>query len=336
MRKALITGCTGQDGWYLANLLAEKGYEVHAHSRSGADIDGAHAAYAGDLADPEQIRTIIDAAKPDEIYNLCSLSRPQMSWEQPLNAGLVNALMPHQLFEHVRQQLPQCRVFQATSSEIFGDTTEVPQSETTVPMPQTPYGIAKLYSHQMAGAYRRHYGLFVCSGILFNHESPRRPLSFVSQKIAYAAACLSLGISTSQATDERGAPIVDNGMLYLGNMDVRRDFGFAGDYVEAMWLMLQQEQPRDYVIGTGESHSIQEFCQTAFAIAGLDWKAYVRSAPDLVRAVDSRRTIANPQRARSELNWVPRTSFEDLVRHMVETQIEALRSHPTASVGALR
>jgi GDPmannose 4,6-dehydratase len=335
MRRALITGCTGQDGWYLSNFLAGKGYEVHAHSRTGTKFAPAYAAYAGDLADPERIRAIVDSAKPDEIYNLCSLSRPQMSWEQPLNAGLVNALMPHQLFEHVRQHLPQCRVFQATSSEIFGDTTEVPQSETTIPMPQTPYGIAKLYAHQMAGAYRRHYGLFVCSGILFNHESPRRPLSFVSQKIAYAAACLSLGIRTSEATDERNAPIVDNGTLYLGNLDVERDFGFAGDYVEAMWLMLQQEQPRDYVIGTGESHSIQEFCEMAFAIAGLDWKAHVRSAPDLVRAVDSRRTIADSRRVRSELKWVPRTSFQDLVRHMVQTQIEALQSRPSVTGGAV-
>lgn len=325
MRRALITGCSGQDGWYLASFLADKGYAVHAHSRSGMAIPQAASVYAGDLSDPALIGDIIKAAQPDEIYNLCSLSRPQMSWDKPLEAGLVNALMPHQLFEHVRQHRPECRIFQATSSEIFGDATECPQSETTVPMPQTPYGIAKLYAHQMAGAYRRHYGMFVCSGILFNHESPRRPVSFVSQKIAYAAACIKLGIATSPARDERGSPIVNNGMLYLGNMDVRRDFGFAGDYVEAMWLMLQQDQAQDYVIGTGESHSIQEFCEQAFAIVDLDWRNHVATASDLIRTVDSHRTIANPDRARTALGWIPRTSFEQLVRHMVETQLEALR-----------
>ncbi|MBZ9909336.1 GDP-mannose 4,6-dehydratase [Mesorhizobium sp. BR115XR7A] len=326
MRRALVTGCSGQDGWYLAKLLASKGYAVHGHSRRGLDLPDAAAVYEGDLSDHHLLDDIIDAARPDEIYNLCSLSRPQMSWDKPLESGLVNALMPHHLFDRIRQRLPECRVFQATSSEIFGDATEYPQSESTVPMPQTPYGIAKLYAHQMTGAYRQHYGLYVCSGILFNHESPRRPLGFVSQKIAYAAACLRLGIHTSEAVDERGSPIVKNGMLYLGNMDVHRDFGFAGDYVEAMWLMLQQSEPRDYVIGTGESHSIREFCEVAFALVGLDWKTHVAVAPDLVRAVDSRRTIADSSRARAELNWRPRTSFEELVRQMVEAQIASLQT----------
>jgi GDPmannose 4,6-dehydratase len=224
------------------------------------------------------------------------------------------------------RHLPHCRLFQATSSEIFGDCGDEYQDETSHCQPRSPYGIAKLYAHHAIGAYRRQYGLHACSGILFNHESPYRPLSFVSQKIAYAAAAVSCGLRDTSELDELGRPILSEGMLSLGDLTVRRDFGFAADYAEAMRLILRHPAPSDYVVGTGESHSIEELCKTAFATVGLDWQPYVRLDQGLIRKIDSHFTRANSTKIRNVIGWRPRVTFEELVGMMVRAQVEKLRS----------
>jgi GDPmannose 4,6-dehydratase len=326
-KRALVTGATGQDGSYLIDLLLARGYEVHAQSRQqrGADRSGV-TWHAGNLTNPEFLERLIKTTAADEIYNLAAVSQPLLSWSHPIEAAQLNALVPQQICEAIRLHLPNSRLFQASSSAIFGDKSGQVQDETSVCDPSTPYGIAKYYAHRIVGMYREQYSLHLSSGILFNHESPRRPLSFVSQKVAHAAAALHLGLNETRELDERGQPLVMDGKVRLGNLEVRRDFGFAGDYVEAIYAMLQSDTPDDYIIGTGESCSIAEFCEAAFRLVGLDWKDHVVVDSEFVRSVDTPVTCADASKLRNRLGWRPKVGFNDLVALMVQHRIEAIRS----------
>jgi GDPmannose 4,6-dehydratase len=328
LKSALVTGATGQDGSYLIELLIRQGYEVHAQSRAAIDEQAQREHviwHFGELTDEEFLDALIADVRPAEIYNLAGISRPILTWGMPRETAEVNAFLPQTICELLLKHNAQARLFQASSSEIFGDGFSEYQDERTHCEPKSPYGVAKLYAHRIIGAYRQQYGVHACSGIMFNHESPRRSLSFVSQKIAYAAAAASLGITESKALDERGRPIISQGKLLLGDLSVRRDFGFAGDYAEAMFMILQHETPDDYVIGTGENHSVQEFCETAFGYVGLDWADYVRVDPKLIRKTDSHYTRANSKKIRTTLNWQPKMSFAQLVAIMVHEQLGNLR-----------
>jgi len=328
-RRALVTGGAGQDGGYLIPHLLARGYEVHAQSRRPQDPAqhaGAVRWHVGDLKDAEFLRGLIATVRPAETYNLASVSSPTQSWKIPRETLLLNALVPQHLCELMVELCPHGRIFQASSSEIFGDCKASPQNEDTPCAPQTPYATAKLHAHHTIAAYRKHHGLHASSGIMFNHESPRRPLSYVSQKIAHAAAAVSLGLRETAEADERGQPILKDGTVRLGNLDVRRDFGFAGDYVEVIHLMLQADAGDDYVVGTGVSHSIGEFCEVAFRFAGRNWKDHVVVDRDLVRLVDSRHTVADTAKAAARFGWRPKTDFADLVGIMVEHRIGVLRT----------
>lgn len=324
----LITGASGQDGYYLMALLRRQGCVVHAQSRRailpGAHQDGTHW-HVGDPADRDFLDSLIATVMPDEIYNLAAVSRPILSWGAPRETAEVNAFVPQAICELLLKYKPDCRLFQASSSEIFGDGTDRIQSEQTLCAPKSPYGAAKLYAHRIIGAYRAQYGLHVSTGILFNHESPKRPLSYVSQKIAYAAAAVSLGLSETSETDERGRPILLDGKMTLGDLSVRRDFGFAGDYVEAMRLIVQHPVADDYVIGTGQDHSIEDFCHQAFSLVGRKWTDHVILDPNLVRKVDSHYTRADTAKIRSVLNWRPKVDFQALVSMMVKAQIAFIK-----------
>lgn len=323
-RKVLVTGASGQDGYYLIDLLRKQGCIVHAQSRRQThpvlNQDGTHW-HVGDPADRDFLDSLIASVMPDEIYNLAAVSRPVLSWGSPRETAEINALMPQEICELLLKHKPGCRLFQASSSEIFGDTSVRGQNEQTPCVPRNPYGATKLYAHRIIGAYRARYGLHASTGILFNHESPQRPLSFVSQKIAYAAAAISLGLTETTETDERGQPILFGGKIALGDLSVRRDFGFAGDYVEAMRLIVQHHTADDYVIGTGEDHSIEEFCNEAFSLVGRTWTNHVNVDSKLIRKVDSHYTRADATKIRSVLNWRPRIDFKGLVSMMVKAQV---------------
>ena len=326
-RRALVTGGAGQDGWYLVQLLLQRGYEIFAQTRHHLEHDpyqGRVRWAVGSLMDESFLNGMLAEAQPDEIYNLAAVSRPTMSWDIPIETTILNGLVPLRICEYIRRDRPRCRLFQASSSEIFGDTSSNHQDELTRPNPGTPYGIAKAYAHQIVGAYRQQHGLHLSCGILFNHESPRRPLSFVSQKIAHAAAAAGLGLSETRELDDRGRPILSGGKLYLGDVNVRRDFGFAGDFVEAMYLILQNSAPSDYVIGTGEAHSIAEFCEVAFKVSGLDWTKYVEVDRSLLRKIDSRFTQADSTKLKSELGWKPKIDFTGLVAMMVKERMRTI------------
>jgi GDPmannose 4,6-dehydratase len=327
-RRALVTGGAGQDGWYLIELLLSRGYEVFAQSRHHVDAAlhrNVVTWYAGNLTEKRFLQNLLDTSIPDEIYNLAAVSRPAESWETAIETALLNALVPHHICEFIRHKLPKCRLFQASSSEIYGDTTLQLQDEETRADPRSPYGISKAYAHQIIGAYRRQYGLHLSCGILFNHESPLRPLNFVSQKIAHAAAAASLGLRETRELDERGKPILSGGKLYLGDISVQRDFGFAGDFVEAMHLILQSDAPSDYAVGTGHTRSIAEFCETAFKVGGLDWTKYVAVDQSLLRKADSHFTQADTSKLQSQLGWRPKVSFPQLVEMMVLERIRLLK-----------
>jgi GDPmannose 4,6-dehydratase len=325
-RRALVTGGAGQDGWYLIRLLLDHGYEVHAHARCDAGRERNDIAWHfGDIANAAEVSRLLAAVQPNEIYNLASFSRPSEAIKQPVASSVVNALGPVQIFDFARHHLPDCRIFHASSSEIFGAADSPSQDENAPCCPASPYGIAKLFAHEMAAFYRRRFGLFVSCGILFNHESPRRPLQYVCQKIAHAAAAVSLGIMTTAELDEVGRPIVNNGKLRLGNLGVRRDFGFAGDYAEAMWLTLQVDTADDYVIGTGRSYSIRDCCEMAFDHVGKDWRGHVEVDPALLRPIDALVTVAQPGKAREKLGWRPRMAFKELVSMLVDARVAALR-----------
>jgi GDPmannose 4,6-dehydratase len=334
MKRALITGITGQDGSYLAELLLDKGYQVFGFARRSSWfkphcashlVDRVEMAF-GDMAEGVDIASAVQESQPDEIYNLASQSRPGESWSRAPETLLVNGLGAIRLFEAVRHHRPQCRVYHASSSEMFGQARESPQNEDTPFNPVNPYAAAKVYAHQMVRIYRGSYKLYIASGLLFNHESERRPLHFVTQKIAYGAACAVLGIEDSPDLNEMGRPIVQGGKLALGNLEVARDWGHAADFVRAMWLMLQKEQPDDYVIGTGKIHTLRDLCETAYRTVGRDWRDSVVSDPALVRPLESGQTLADPAKAKRMLDWEPTVSFEQMVARMVDAQVQRLKN----------
>jgi len=317
MKRALITGITGQDGSYLAELLLEKGYEVYGltrrtsttnHNRISHIVDRIHL-LSGDLLDQHSLTQAVQAAKPDEVYNLAAQSFVKTSWDQPVLTGDFTGIGVTRMLEAVKIAKPDAKFYQASSSEMFGKVRETPQNEDTPFYPRSPYGVAKVYGHWITVNYRESYGMFACSGILFNHESPRRGLEFVTRKISNAVARIKLGKQEK---------------IQLGNLDAKRDWGYAKDYVEAMWLMLQQEKPDDYVIGTGETHSVSEFLSEAFKVIGIDdWKSYVEAGhPEHVRPAEVDLLVADPVKARTHLGWENKTSFPQLVRLMVEADIE--------------
>jgi GDPmannose 4,6-dehydratase len=318
-KRALITGITGQDGSYLAELLLEQGYEVTGvvrrlsasnHWRI-AHLRDRIALRAGDLLDQLSLIRILADVRPHEFYNLAAMSFVPASWDQPLLTGEFNSMGVTRVLEAIRQVDPSVRLYQASSSEMYGKVREVPQTELTPFYPRSPYGVSKVFGHYITVNYRESYGLFACSGILFNHESPRRGLEFVTRKVADGAARIKLGLARE---------------LHLGNLDAHRDWGFAGDYVRAMWLMLQQDRPDDYVVATGESHSVRQLVETAFGHVGLDWREHVRLDPALLRPAEVDHLIGDASKARAELGWRPSVSFEGLVRLMVDADLERLRS----------
>ena len=334
MKRALITGITGQDGSFLAELLLDKGYQVFGFARRDSWVRPNSASHLadritllfGDMGEGMDIANALIDARPDELYNLASQSRPGESWARAPETLVVNGLGAIRLFEAVRHNCPGCRIYHASSSEMFGQALQSPQNEQTPFNPVNPYAAAKVYAHHMVRIYRGSYGMFIASGLLFNHESERRPLHFLTQKVAYGAACAKLGILTSPDLNEVGRPIVENGKLALGNVGIARDWGYAPDFVRAMWLMLQQERPQDYVIGTGELHTLQDLCATAYRQVGLDWREAVVSDPGLVRPLEGAQLLADSSKARAEMGWRPTVSFEQMVQRMVDAQVERLRA----------
>ncbi|MBA2710819.1 MAG: GDP-mannose 4,6-dehydratase [Tatlockia sp.] len=329
--RALITGISGQDGHFLTELLLEKGYEVLGFARSKSILDTHNSEKLanlqmiyGDLSKKDDITAAIEASKPDEIYNLASQSRPGESWNQAAETLKINSLGAIYLFEAVRKICPETKIYHASSSEMFGQTQLSPQNEETPFNPTNPYAASKVYAHQMVRIYRESYGLFISSGILFNHESERRPLHFVTQKIAYGAACAALGIENSPDKNERGLPIVAMGKLALGNFEIARDWGYAPDYVKAMWLILQQNKADDFVIGTGQLHTLRELCEVAYQYVDKDWKNHVISDPALVRPLETTQTVADISKASQILGWKPSVDFEEMIKKMVQVQLKKL------------
>lgn len=317
-KRALITGITGQDGSYLAEFLLGHGYEVIGMVRRTSTVNFERIKHfqnkitlvTGDLLDEVSLINMLREHRPAEVYNLAAQSFVQTSWPQPVFTGETTALGVTRMLDAVRIVDPGIRFYQASSSEMFGKVVEVPQKESTPFYPRSPYGVAKVYGHWITVNYRESYDMFASSGILFNHESPRRGLEFVTRKISNGVARIKLGL------DEE---------LRLGNLDARRDWGFAGDYVEAMWMMLQQDRPDDYVVATGETHSVREFCELAFGHVGLNYQDYVVLDERFMRPAEVDLLIGDPTKARNELGWQPKTSFPDLVRMMVEADIQLLK-----------
>ena len=318
MPKALITGITGQDGSYLAELLLEKGYEVagvvrrtshHSYERIEHLLDRMEIV-AADLLDQHSLTQVLQETRPDEVYNLAAQSYVPTSWTQPVLTGEFTALGVTRILEAIRLAHPTARFYQASSSEMFGRVRETPQTETTSFYPRSPYGVAKVYGHWITVNYRESYGLYAVSGILFNHESPRRGIEFVSRKVTDGAARIKLGLAKE---------------LRLGNLDAKRDWGFAGDYVDAMWRMLQQAEPHDYVIGTGIAHSVRELAEAAFSHVGLDYQQYVKVDPKFIRPAEVDVLLADASKARAELGWEPRVGFKELVGKMVDADMARLR-----------
>ncbi|NPA31805.1 MAG: GDP-mannose 4,6-dehydratase [Chloroflexi bacterium] len=318
MPLALVTGITGQDGSYLAEFLLEKGYRVVGLVRRSSNPNYSRIEHLldrielvqGDLTDLPSLMTVLDTYKPDEIYNLAAQSFVPTSWEQPLLTTEVNAVGVTRLLEAMRRVHPQARFYQASTSEMFGQAREVPQNENTPFYPRSPYGVSKVYGHWITVNYRESFGLYAVSGILFNHESPRRGLHFVTRKVTHGVARIKLGLAKE---------------LRLGNLDAKRDWGYTGDYVRAMWLMLQQDEPEDFVIGTGEAHSVRELCEVAFAHVGLDYRDYVVVDPKFFRPAEVNILLADPSKARAKLGWQPRVSFEELIQMMVDADLERLQ-----------
>jgi GDPmannose 4,6-dehydratase len=322
-RRALITGITGQDGSYLADLLLEKGYDVHGMVRRSsteafdrlAHIRDQITLHTGDLLDQRSLGDVIHAVEPDEIYNLAAMSFVAASWNQPVLTAEFSGMGVTRMLEAMREAAPDARFYQASSSEMFGKVRQVPQNESTPFYPRSPYGVAKAYGHFITVNYRESYDLFACSGILFNHESERRGLEFVTRKVTYHAAAIKLGIHDK---------------LNLGNLDARRDWGYAKDYVEAMWMMLQQDEPDDFVIATGKDHSVRDLVQIAFGHLGLDWEDHVELDPALLRPAEVDHLIGDYSKAREKLGWEPRTSFDELIRMMVDSDMELLSTSSAA------
>jgi GDPmannose 4,6-dehydratase len=316
-KRALITGITGQDGSYLAELLLERGYHVCGVVRRSSAPNLWRVAHLldrielkpGDLLDQLSVIRLIESTEPDELYNLAAMSFVPASWDQPMLTGEFNAQGVTRVLEAIRHVNPAIRLYQASSSEMYGKVREVPQTELTPFYPRSPYGVSKVFGHYITVNYRESYDLFACSGILFNHESPRRGLEFVTRKVTDGVARIKLGF---------------NDTLSLGNLDAQRDWGFAGDYVRAMWLMLQQSKPDDYVIATGVSHSVKHLVETAFEHVGLDWQKHVRTDPAFLRPAEVDHLIGDSSKARTELGWTPAVDFTGLVRMMVDADVKRL------------
>jgi GDPmannose 4,6-dehydratase len=318
-KTAFITGITGQDGSYLAELLLGKGYRVCGMVRRSSTENFERIGhlrdrlelYQADLLDQTSISHVLAEVQPDEVYNLAAQSFVATSWNQPVLTAEYTAVGVTRMLDAIRQVCPKARFYQASSSEMFGKVLETPQKETTPFYPRSPYGVAKVYGHYITLNYRESYGLYACSGILFNHESERRGLEFVTRKITHHVARIKCGLANE---------------LRLGNLQAKRDWGFAGDYVQAMWLMLQQDSPDDYVVGTGETHTVQEFVEIAFDHVGLDWKRYVVIDPKFVRPAEVDLLLADPAKAKKHLGWQPKVSFEQLVTRMVESDLALARA----------
>lgn len=319
MKKALITGITGQDGSYLAELLLEKGYKVYGMVRRSSVESYERVEHIrekiypvqGDLTDQSSLDEAIKETMPDEVYNLAAQSFVPTSWNQPVLTADVTGLGVTRMLEAIRKHKPDTKFYQASSSEMFGKVQEIPQTENTSFYPRSPYGVSKVYGHWITVNYRESYGIFACSGILFNHESPRRGLEFVTRKVTHTVAKIKLGLAKE---------------LRMGNMDAKRDWGFAGDYVYAMWLMLQQEQPEDFVIATGETHSVQELVDIAFDCVGLNSKNYVVIDPRFLRPAEVDLLVGNPEKAKNELRWYSRVSFRELINMMVAEDLRLLKA----------
>jgi GDPmannose 4,6-dehydratase len=317
MPTAIITGVTGQDGSYLAENLLAKGYRVIGMVRRSSTVTFERIQHIqddmeiiqGDLHDQSSLVSLIEEFRPEEVFNLAAQSFVPTSWKQPVLTGEVTALGVTRMLEAIRLVNPKTRFYQASSSEMFGKVREVPQSEMTPFYPRSPYGVAKVYGHWITVNYRESYDLFTCSGILFNHESPRRGLEFVTRKITHGVARIKLGLAHE---------------LRLGNLEARRDWGFAGDYVEAMWLMLQQEIPDDYVVCTGKTHSVREFCEAAFSHVGLDYRDYVIQDERFYRPAEVDLLVGDPYRAKEKMGWEPKVSLEELVKMMVDNDFQKL------------
>ncbi len=323
-RRALITGITGQDGSYLAELLLEKGYEVHGVVRRSSQerferieqIRERIHLHQGDLCDQTSLIHILRKVRPAEVYNLAAQSFVPTSFEEPLFTADVTALGVARILEAVRLVVPEARFYQASSSEMFGKVRETPQNERTAFYPRSPYGVAKVFGHFITVNYRESYGIHASSGILFNHESPRRGLEFVTRKITHGAARIKLGLARE---------------LRLGNLDAERDWGYAGDYVRAMWLMLQQPEPGDYVVATGRAHRVRDVVEIAFGRLGLDWRKYVVQDPALLRPAEVDRLLGDATRARERLGWAPDVSFERMIEMMVEADLRRLQAVAAAA-----
>jgi GDPmannose 4,6-dehydratase len=316
-KRAFITGITGQDGSYLAELLLANGYEVHGMVRRSSEekfdrirhVREKITLHQGDLFDQYSVASLLAKIEPQEVYNLAAQSFVPTSWNQPVLTGEFTGLGVTKVLEAVRHAVPKTRFYQASSSEMFGRVREVPQTEATPFYPRSPYGVAKAYGHFITVNYRESFGLFAVSGILFNHESPRRGLEFVTRKVSHSVAKIRLGLADK---------------LFLGNLDAQRDWGFAGDYVEAMWRMLQQDEPDDYVIATGETHSVRELVEIAFARADLDWKKHVELDPQFMRPAEVDALIGDCTKAKRKLGWEPKVSFKGLVEMMVDADLASL------------
>ena len=326
MSRALITGVTGQDGSYLAELLLEKDYEVFGMTRRASTENVDRIAHLtdritllqGDLLDSSSLAAALHEARPTEVYNLAAQSFVPTSWNQPVLTAEFTALGVTRMLEAIRTVDTETRLYQASSSEMFGKVREVPQNESTPFHPRSPYGVAKVYGHHISVNYRESYGLFAVSGILFNHESPRRGLEFVTRKISDGAARIKLGLASE---------------LRLGNLEAERDWGFAGDYVEAMWLMLQQDVPEDFVVSSGVAHTVRDFARLALEHAGLDWERHIKVDPAFIRPAEVDQLIGDSSKARSKLGWEPTVAFSELVRMMVDADVERLADRSTTLVG---
>ncbi|MCY1021214.1 GDP-mannose 4,6-dehydratase [Pyxidicoccus sp. MSG2] len=318
-KRALITGITGQDGSYLAELLLSKGYEVHGMVRRSSEekferiqhLHGKIQLHQGDLLDQFSLAALLNLVKPDEVYNLAAQSFVPTSWNQPVLTGEFTALGVTKMLEAIRHTRPQVRFYQASSSEMFGKVLEVPQTEETPFYPRSPYGVAKAYGHHITVNYRESFNLFAVSGILFNHESPRRGLEFVTRKVTHNVARIKLGLQDK---------------LPMGNLDAKRDWGFAGDYVDAMWRMLQQPEPDDYVVATNETHTVRELVEIAFGRVGLDYQKYVHIDPAFVRPAEVDLLIGDYAKAKKKLDWEPTVRFKQLVEMMVDADLERLKA----------
>lgn len=315
MKSALITGITGQDGSYLAELLLEKGYKVYGLKRRTSDLNYGNSAHLvndiefiyADMTDIPSLVTAMKKSQADEVYNLAAQSFVQTSWEQPILTAEVDAIGVTNMLEAIKMVKPEAHFYQASTSEMFGKVQAIPQCESTPFYPRSPYGVAKLYAHWITKNYRESYDMFACSGILFNHESPRRGLEFVTRKVSMAVARIKNGLQNE---------------VFLGNLDSKRDWGFAGDYVKAMWLMLQQEKPEDYVIATGETHTIREMCDIAFKYAGLNYEDYVKIDPRFFRPAEVDILLGDPTKAKTELGWELKVSFKELIEMMVQSDLD--------------